>query len=199
MSGVKGQVQRRGQERRRAILAAALAVFAESGPNSGGLAEIAERAGTTRAGVLHHFGTKEELLLAAIRERDASAFEEFKVLTRRGGLDMLRGLVRFAHQAEREADLFALHTALLAQGLHQPTVGGYFAARSRGVIRALGEGLARGQGRGEIRSDVDCQAVARQILAFQEGAALLCQLVEGISLVVLYEDYIETLISSIAA
>jgi AcrR family transcriptional regulator len=199
VAGVKGQVQKRGEDRRRAILDAALEVFAAEGPSGGGLAEIGARAGTTRAGLLHHFGSKEELLLAVIKERDAAARHGFVELTRIGGVEMLRGLVAYALQAREEQALFALHTSLLALGLHNRAIGEYFAARAEGILDALAEGLARGQGRGEIRHDVDCRSVARQIVAFQEGAAILAQLIPGLSLVELYEEYLVSLIEAVGA
>src|SRR5438445_6310992 len=118
MAGVKGQVQRRGVERREAILAAAIEVFAVRGARGGALAEIGERAGTTRAGVLHHFGSKEGLLLAAIKERDRRAGEDFVALGQEGGVALLRGLMRYAQQAEDEPGLSALHITLLVENLY---------------------------------------------------------------------------------
>ncbi|NTW38886.1 MAG: helix-turn-helix transcriptional regulator, partial [Cellulomonadaceae bacterium] len=50
-------------ERRRDILEAALEIFGAKGYNKGPLAEIAEQVGMTHAGILHHFGSKDELLL----------------------------------------------------------------------------------------------------------------------------------------
>ena len=62
----------RTAQRRRAVLEAALAVFSERGFNKASLTEIADRAGMTHAGVLHHFGSKEQLLVDVLRFRDGS-------------------------------------------------------------------------------------------------------------------------------
>ena len=62
--------QARTVERRQAVLEAALSVFGARGYNKGALAEVAEQAGMTHAGVLHHFGTKERLLIAVLQYRD---------------------------------------------------------------------------------------------------------------------------------
>jgi len=57
-------------DRRKAVLDAALNVFGARGYNKGALVEVAEQAGMTHAGVLHHFGSKEGLLIAMLQYRD---------------------------------------------------------------------------------------------------------------------------------
>lgn len=58
---------------RRALLTAALEVFAERGYASATLAGIAARAGLTRGAVYHHFTDKAELYLATIAENWGAA------------------------------------------------------------------------------------------------------------------------------
>ena len=65
--------QARTLERREAVLEAAMQVFGARGYNKGALAEVAEQAGMTHAGVLHHFGSKEGLLIAVLKYRDGQA------------------------------------------------------------------------------------------------------------------------------
>ncbi|QIG41245.1 TetR/AcrR family transcriptional regulator [Microbacterium sp. 4R-513] len=47
-----------------------MSVFGQRGYNKGALVEVAEQAGMTHAGVLHHFGSKEGLLVAMLQYRD---------------------------------------------------------------------------------------------------------------------------------
>jgi len=60
----------RTEARREAVLEAAMSVFGSRGYNKAALTEVAERAGMTHAGVLHHFGSKEKLLIAVLQYRD---------------------------------------------------------------------------------------------------------------------------------
>ncbi|WP_228977520.1 TetR/AcrR family transcriptional regulator [Streptomyces sp. DH12] len=60
----------RSEERREAILRAAFEVIAERGYRGASLAAVAERAGLTQQGLLHHFPGKEALLVAVLEERD---------------------------------------------------------------------------------------------------------------------------------
>ncbi|MCX7522997.1 TetR/AcrR family transcriptional regulator [Microbacterium sp. STN6] len=65
--------QARTAAKRVKILEAAMTVFGTRGYNNAALAEIAEQAGMTHAGVLHHFGSKEGLLVAVLKYRDGEA------------------------------------------------------------------------------------------------------------------------------
>ncbi|MEU0406369.1 TetR/AcrR family transcriptional regulator [Streptomyces griseorubiginosus] len=60
----------RSEERRAEIVRAALEVIAERGYRGASLAVVAERVGLTQQGLLHHFPTKDALLVAVLEERD---------------------------------------------------------------------------------------------------------------------------------
>jgi AcrR family transcriptional regulator len=60
----------RSEERRAEIVRAALEVIAERGYRGTSLAAVAERVGLTQQGLLHHFPTKDALLVAVLKERD---------------------------------------------------------------------------------------------------------------------------------
>jgi AcrR family transcriptional regulator len=66
----------RGEETRRAILEAAIALYAKGGFRGTGLAAIGQSAGVTHAGVLYHFGSVQKLLQAVIDERDRRFWRE---------------------------------------------------------------------------------------------------------------------------
>ncbi|WIE64272.1 TetR/AcrR family transcriptional regulator [Curtobacterium sp. MCLR17_036] len=58
------------ERKRQDILRAAVDTFGAKGSTNGTLADIADQVGITRAGVLHHFGSKQALLLEVIEFRD---------------------------------------------------------------------------------------------------------------------------------
>ncbi|MFJ2604833.1 TetR/AcrR family transcriptional regulator [Streptomyces sp. NPDC091279] len=60
----------RSEARRAEIVRAALEVIAERGYRGASMASVAERVGLTQQGLLHHFPTKEALLVAVLEERD---------------------------------------------------------------------------------------------------------------------------------
>ncbi|MGJ4844790.1 MULTISPECIES: TetR/AcrR family transcriptional regulator [unclassified Leifsonia] len=58
------------ERKRKEILRAAIETFGTKGSTNGTLADIAEQVGITHAGVLHHFGSKQNLLLEVLEFRD---------------------------------------------------------------------------------------------------------------------------------
>ncbi|MEU5951450.1 TetR/AcrR family transcriptional regulator [Streptomyces sp. NPDC047525] len=58
--------------RRQQIIDAALAAYTEAGSRGVSVRDIAQRVGLTDAGVLHHFGSREELLTAVLKARETT-------------------------------------------------------------------------------------------------------------------------------
>lgn len=71
--GSESRRRMRPEDRRNAVLDAALRVFAEAGFRRASLKEVGDEAGVTKGCVYHYFNSKEELLLALMRERTQSA------------------------------------------------------------------------------------------------------------------------------
>ena len=194
---LRGQAKR-GAERRAAIIQAAIEVFAEKGFRDGSLTDVADKVGVSPAGILYHFNSKEELLLAVIAERDRRTLQ-----TPRGelkGLEALRAMVRFAEQSEGEKGLAALHTVLQVESFDPEAIThNYFLIRSRLVRASAAVLLQEAQEMGEVRADIDPVAKANEIVAFLEGAAITWLMDPELSLVTLYENYFDDLCRAIAA
>ena len=196
---LKGQAQR-GAERRQAILDAALAVFATRGYRAGALGEIAARVDVSPAAILYHFGSKEDLLMAVIAERDRRAAQALSRLPPGGGLPSIRALLSVAEAMERQRGLAALHTVLQAENLEPDgPAHAYFLGRSRFACQWVTQLLREGQRRGEVRLDVSCKAKARELIAFLEGAAVLWLLDDDISLAELFATYLDAFVQSVEA
>lgn len=69
-------VQQRGRRRREKLLAAAEALFRESGVGGATLAQVAQRAGVPAGGVFYYFPTK-QALCAAVADRHQGFFAAF--------------------------------------------------------------------------------------------------------------------------
>ncbi|MFF6782659.1 TetR family transcriptional regulator [Streptomyces sp. NPDC012510] len=119
----------RSVERRAEIVRAALEVIAERGYRGASLAAVAERVGLTQQGLLHHFPTKEALLVAVLEERDqwdAVPVTEWRV-------DLLASLVEY--NAMRPG-IIQTFSALLGESVTEGhPAGGYFTERY-GRVRA---------------------------------------------------------------
>lgn len=104
-------------ERRKRILEAASEVFGEKGYVKGSLADIAERVGMTHAGVLHHFGSKDQLLLAVLAHRDTTDVEHFEDQHIPDGLELFKHLVRTAERNESRVGIVQVFAVLSAESV----------------------------------------------------------------------------------
>lgn len=59
-----------GGERRQRILDEALTIVGAKGYHGFGIQELAQRCGLTKPGLLHHFGSKDQMLIALLHDRD---------------------------------------------------------------------------------------------------------------------------------
>ena len=82
--------------RRREILDASVEIFGAKGFTGGTLQEIAEQVGMTHAGILHHFGSKDQLLLEVLSYRDATDVQDLDDQHIPGGIDLFAHLVATA-------------------------------------------------------------------------------------------------------
>jgi AcrR family transcriptional regulator len=173
----KASRQRRapkGEKRREELLDAALQLFSLEGYSGASIARIAERVGITVAGVLHHFPSKTALLTAVLQRRDevngriAAQVRGDGSLT--GLLGSLRAINRFNVGVPGVVRAFSiLNAESLVEG--HPAWEWYqgryadIQARLGGHFRLLIE-------RGEVREEVDADAITQQILAMMDGLQL---------------------------
>jgi len=90
--------RQRPEERKEAILDAALATFSDLGYNQATLNDVADRLGVTKGCLYHYFESKEKLLVDLIRDRMGSAIvsdEGDEAVVKAGGTreEVLRGLL----------------------------------------------------------------------------------------------------------
>lgn len=103
--------------KRREILRAATAVFGSRGYSKGSLAEIADLVGMTHAGVLHHFGSKDALLLEVLLYRDETDVEHLEGRHMPGGLDLFRHLVTTARLNEERPGIIQAFAVLSVESV----------------------------------------------------------------------------------
>ncbi|WP_211246449.1 TetR/AcrR family transcriptional regulator [Amycolatopsis taiwanensis] len=191
-------MQKRGEQRRRLIIDAAIDLFGRQGYRGTGLAAIAQRAGITPSAVIHHFGSKEGLLRAVLDEHDARSAERLSQYVGKGVRGLIDALLDNAEHMRRHIHLATLHATLQAEHLAADPgneVRDRFLQRSRQLRRAMANILRTAIRTGELANCPDPEAVAAEILAFQEGALILWRLDPGdIDLRALYQTHLGRLI-----
>jgi AcrR family transcriptional regulator len=162
----------KGRERREAILAAANDLFAVQGFRGASLAAIAARVGLSEAGLLHHFPSKEHLLLELLdlrHERDADRVAQ-AVANHTALIDALLALCR---DNQRSPGLVRLFTILAAESVDADhPAHGWTVDRYAGLRRRLADALRDEQRAGRVAPTLDPDLVAPQILAMFDGLQL---------------------------
>jgi AcrR family transcriptional regulator len=183
------------------LLDAATELFATNGSRGTGIAAVAAEAGVTGATLLHHFGSKDGLLLAVLEERDKRLGGDWRHVVQPGGLEMFRRLPEIADTWIREPAVNRLHLVLMAESIDDESPGHrYFAWRQSALRRSLRRAIEAGQATGEVRADIDARTKAIEIAAFLDGIALQWQLdPERIPLREVVEAYAQTLVDALAA
>lgn len=180
--------EKAGTETRQRVLAAGLELFAGQGLGATTLEAIAARAGVSRPGLLHHFATKRELLLAVFDEYSRQSLEPWlpEGVTMPATLDDLDleadGLPQVGiHAALKIAEQVAAVNAKnrrLVQLAHlcaaepagsDPVAAEWARSRHRRVRRFVATAVRHSLERGEIRADADPDLVGAFVVAAFEG------------------------------
>ncbi|WP_079198033.1 TetR/AcrR family transcriptional regulator [Streptomyces sp. CB03911] len=158
-----------GAQRREEILRIAVETFATRGYHNASLAEIAERAGLTQAGLLHHFRSKTALLSGVLELRDTSEIEQLGPERPRGTafLDHLVETVRLNSTREGIVRLYAVLSAESVTEGHPAQQ--FFRDRYDGLRALVAEALREACELGEADAGLDVEGVASAVVAVMDG------------------------------
>ncbi|MDT0327909.1 TetR/AcrR family transcriptional regulator [Nocardiopsis lambiniae] len=152
--------------RREQIVDAALEEFAEHGFHNSSLAAVAERVGLSQQGLLHHFPTKESLLISVLSRRDEIDDAEFGELS---DLDRLRDVVE---RNTGRPGVVRLYTLLSAEGLAEDhPAGDYFTERFAALRVRLADALRAAHG-DRLAGGATPEQAATLLIAAMDGLQL---------------------------
>lgn len=193
MPDVVKRSNRRGTATRKALTEAAIDLWAEAGWQVTGIGPVAERVGVTSAGLLRHFGTKENFVLHVLAELDRREVARFEGWGPSTGLDMLRRLPDMARAGMESPGLWKLHLMFQAQNMEPGTKAyDYYVERQQFLHQVFAGAVRDGQMLGEIRADADADLVAAQALAFLIGMRLHIEHgPSGVDAITVFEDFVD--------
>jgi AcrR family transcriptional regulator len=172
MVGARRQPQSRPETllRRQEIISAAVEIFGAKGFGGGTLQDIADQVGMTHAGILHHFGSKDQLLLEVLTRRDETDVADLEERRIPGGVGLFRHLVRTAFANAQRAGIVQAFVVLSAESVTEDNPGrAYFENRYRTLrsdVAAAFEDLCRERGVSNPQLVADASA---SILAVMDG------------------------------
>jgi AcrR family transcriptional regulator len=179
----------KGEDRRQRILAVAQRLLVRHGSRGTTLGQIAQEAGVSPAGLLHHFESKEQLLHAVLDTRDADDEANADLSG-----DILEELDKATERFRRSPGLIGLFTVLLNENLDPDApLHGRFLSRYRDAVQIVAEGIRRGQRAGRYRADVDPAVKAAEIVAFLYGMETSWLLDPSVPLTEVFREYTSSL------
>ena len=179
----------KGEDRRQRILDVAERLLARNGGRGTTLAQIAQEAGVSQAGLLHHFESKEQLLNAVLDARDADDEANADLSG-----DLIEQLRRVTERFKRSPELIGTLGVLRMENLDpEAPLHGRFLRRYRSGIDWVAEGIRRGQRAGRYRTDLDPVLKAAEIVAFLNGIETSWLLDPSIPLDEVFREYTSSL------
>lgn len=163
-----------GQTRER-IVAAAAQLFAERGFHATPMTSVAEAAGLSQTGLLHHFPGKEELLAAVLEQRDLRDLETLAATRDRPprGWDVWDDMVRLVGLNSERHGLVRLFTSLAGEAVDPTHPGhGWLGAHHRAAVESLAHALREAAHDGTAHGDLPAEQLARQAVALMDGLQL---------------------------
>jgi AcrR family transcriptional regulator len=160
----------RTQKRKEQVIHEAIRFFGQYGYHGAKLADIAKAAGVTEPGLLHHFPSKEHLLMEVLAERDRLDRERFDP-SRPGEMGApLNFLQTLVEHNETVPGLVQLFTVLVAESIDEQHPGHDFFKSRYQEVRDHTIGLLRdSQKNGEIRNDIPAEDLVIMLFAMMDG------------------------------
>ncbi|WP_314427161.1 TetR/AcrR family transcriptional regulator [uncultured Microbacterium sp.] len=161
------------REKREQILKAAVEIFGNKGSTNGTLADVAEQVGMTHAGVLHHFGSKQKLLLEVLAYRDQADVANLAEKHIPGGPELFLHLVRTAIANERRPGIVQAYTVLSSESVTDNHPGrDYFEDRYTTLRREITDAFHQLCAQEGVTEPATVATASAAILAVMDGLQL---------------------------
>ncbi|ORT57076.1 TetR/AcrR family transcriptional regulator [Streptomyces sp. CB03238] len=162
-----------GDERRLRILDAAVEHFAQWGFHASSLARIAKDVGITQGGLLHHFRSKEDLLVSVLERSEEHDIERFFSTGFDSAADCFLRLLELVDYNSRRPGRTRMFNVLVGESSDPGhPAHTFFTRRYRTILRDLSGTLRRGVDSGELQPGTDCLTEAQEIIAVMDGLQL---------------------------
>lgn len=172
MPATRLQTRAEPTPRRERILDETLRIVGERGYHGFGIQELAERCGLTKPGLLHYFGSKDQLLIALLNEIDAkheaelgqlfAAYYKVEADSDARRETFRRALLTVTERTLEQPELIRLRVVLRAEAINpEHPAHTYFAARDQVALKRLTTGAAA--------FSSHPQSTARQVMALMAG------------------------------
>lgn len=159
----------RQSDRRTEILDAAERCFARAGFHRASMQDICSEAGMSPGNLYRYFPSKEALIAGICERNRADAVDSFKhVEDAPEFFAALAGLARY-HLVDRTDDEVSICAEIMAESRRHPDIRQLYQTIENEIRDRMAAMLKAAAERGEIRADLDTQAVAGLLMAIGDG------------------------------
>ena len=155
---------------RERILDACMSIFAQSGYRASTVKDVAEKAGMSERGLVHHFNGKAEMLTAVLRLHEERSAQRMRA---RADEPPLAAMIGVWLENLATPGLVELEVTLAGEATSEDHPGhDYYRQRFASLRDYLAHVFAGMQERGEITTDVEASALAAMLVGLVEGLQL---------------------------
>jgi AcrR family transcriptional regulator len=161
----------KGVAKREEILTTALEVIAKNGYHKTSIRDLAAAVGLSQTGLLHYFGTKEELFVAILQKRDATDEQNFAVdPADYAPAQLIEGLVSVGRHNATVPGLVQLYAQFSTEAAEEGhPAREYFQQRYADYRRLVATAIRALQQTGEVPASVDPERTAALMAAATDG------------------------------
>ncbi|MBF4614171.1 TetR/AcrR family transcriptional regulator [Curtobacterium sp. VKM Ac-1376] len=150
----------------------ALRLFAQRGFTNVSVADLAAEVGITTAGLLHHFGTKNALLIAVLQERESRNQDADQAL-RGAGRNWLETYLERLEQNEEQPALVQLFALLSAESIAQEhPAHDWFVERYRSAAQEAADELSTLIDPSKLPDGITVATVGQWLIGLADGLRL---------------------------
>ncbi len=167
--------------RKEQIIEAALGLIAAHGVRRLSMAAIARRVGLVPSALYRHFGSKQEILEAAVQLVGQRAGENLKAVRKLTPTSLGRMELLFGRIIKMIRDLHAMPRIIFSEGMStgHPEAKRQAYELLKGVLKGIEEIVLEGQEHGEIRTDIDAKSLSVMFWGMIPAAVILWHMSDG--------------------
>jgi AcrR family transcriptional regulator len=162
-----------GPQRREQILTAAAEAFAASGFRGTSLADVAARVGVSQPGLLHHYPSKEALILAVLERRDKEDQEYLRGVFDGADPSVVELYTTLCKRNAGRPELVRLYAVTAAESLDPAhPAHAFFEDRYVRIRSVVAQRVRSDQERGFLPRELDPGVTAAELIALMDGLQL---------------------------
>ncbi|MDI2129026.1 TetR/AcrR family transcriptional regulator [Yinghuangia seranimata] len=169
MAGEARRSYAKGRAKQREIIEQAMALFGEAGYRGTSMRELAARCGMSHPGLIHHFPSKEALLLAVLEARDEEDARHL-LADDAVGVERLRRTVDVVERNAGRRVIVEMFTALAAEATSPDhPAHAYFRDRYHRTVGTAATDYEHARTADALAPGIEPASAARQLIALMDG------------------------------